>query len=178
MNCLFESSEMASTYVKYRPGPPDIIKERAIKFLQENSNQNTEKFELLLDIGCGNGQATKVFAPFFERSIGIDTSYNQIKEAKEFNNDSTIEYKVGDAEQLGFKDQSVDLILVGQALHWFEHSKFFNECARVLKPNGCLVAFGYNIASVSCVDNLHDPNYEKFEPESARLHSEFMNSCR
>jgi len=178
MNCLFESNEMASTYVKYRPGPPELIKEKAIKYLNESYHHDNQKYELLLDIGCGNGQATKAFAPLFKRSIGIDTSYNQIKLAKEFNENPSVEYKVGDAEQLDLEDKTVDLILVGQALHWFEHNNFFNECARVLKPTGCLVAFGYNITSVSCVDDINDPSYKKLEPESARLHSEFMNLCR
>ena len=32
---------------------------------------------------------------------------------------------------------------VAQALHWFDRAAFFAECARVLKPGGVLVAWGY-----------------------------------
>ena len=42
MNCLFESNEMASTYVKYRPGPPELIKEKAIKNLNFQDSENIE----------------------------------------------------------------------------------------------------------------------------------------
>ncbi len=54
-----------------------------------------EKFRprRLLDIGCGNGQRTKVFSRYSEDCIGIDGSENMIKLAKNLENDNLHFYK-------------------------------------------------------------------------------------
>ena len=63
----------------------------------------------------------------------------------------------GTAEQIPIKDASVDMVTVGQALHWFEVDKARVEFQRVLKPTGQVVV----------VDN---------RPRSDD--SEFMQACR
>lgn len=50
-----------------------------------------------------------------------------------------IAYHVGTAEDLraiGIADSSVDLIVAGEAAHYFEHSVTWPELARVLRPSG------------------------------------------
>lgn len=56
-----------------------------------------------------------------------------------------VEFRVALAEQSGLADQSVELITVAQAIHWFDLEKFYVEARRVLKPNGMLAAWGYGI---------------------------------
>ncbi|RIB10313.1 hypothetical protein C2G38_2043601 [Gigaspora rosea] len=49
------------------------------------------------------------------------------------------------AEDLSqFQDSTLDLMTVGQAVHWFDREKFFNEAWRVLKPSGTLAIWGYD----------------------------------
>ena len=47
-----------------------------------------------------------------------------------------MEFRPGTAEDLSFIETgSVDLVLVGTAIHWFDQESFFVEAKRILKPN-------------------------------------------
>jgi ubiquinone/menaquinone biosynthesis C-methylase UbiE len=55
---------------------------------------------------------------------------------------------VGLAEELATPTAAVDLVTVGQAIHWFDPPRFFAEVDRVLRPGGVLAAWGYNFLEV------------------------------
>jgi ubiquinone/menaquinone biosynthesis C-methylase UbiE len=57
--------------------------------------------------------------------------------------DSRVELAVEPGEATSLADRSVDLIAVAQALHWFDRTRFFAECGRVLHPGGVLAAWTY-----------------------------------
>lgn len=42
------------------------------------------------------------------------------------------------AEEIPLPDRSVDVVVVGQAFHWFDHEVALPEIARVLRPGGAL----------------------------------------
>jgi ubiquinone/menaquinone biosynthesis C-methylase UbiE len=44
--------------------------------------------------------------------------------------------KVATAEEIPANDRSVDVVVVAQAFHWFDHEAALPEIARVLKPGG------------------------------------------
>ena len=44
------------------------------------------------------------------------------------------------AEEIPLPDRSVDVVVVGQAFHWFDHDLALPEIARVLRPGGVLAA--------------------------------------
>ena len=46
--------------------------------------------------------------------------------------------KVATAEEIPANDRSVDVVVVAQAFHWFDHEVALPEIARVLKPGGHL----------------------------------------
>lgn len=54
-----------------------------------------------------------------------------------------IEFRVAPAEKSELAGESVDLITVAQALHWFDINKFFDEATRVLRPGGVLAVWCY-----------------------------------
>jgi ubiquinone/menaquinone biosynthesis C-methylase UbiE len=56
---------------------------------------------------------------------------------------------LGYAEKTELKDNSVDLVVVAEALHWLEIDKFFAECDRILKPGG-VIAVSMKITSKCC----------------------------
>ena len=66
----------------------------------------------------------------FEKVIATDASAQQIESAEPA---KRISYRVAPAEASGIDPASVDLILVAQALHWFDLDRFFTEAKRVLK---------------------------------------------
>ena len=57
---------------------------------------------------------------------------------------SNIEYRVAHAESLPFvSDGSVDLVVAGQAAHWFAYPQAWTELHRILREDGTLAFWGY-----------------------------------
>ena len=95
---------------------------------------------LFLDMGCGTGNYTHALASRGLRLIGIDPSEKMLTEAKAKH--STIDWRIGRAEDSGLEDNSVDGALATLTLHhWSDLKRGFSELCRVLKPNGRLVLF-------------------------------------
>lgn len=95
---------------------------------------------LAWDCGTGNGQAAVGLAEHFNRVIATDGSAKQIAQAERH---PKVEYRVATAEQCGLEDTSADLVLVAQALHWFDLDRFYAEVRRVLRPDGIVAASCY-----------------------------------
>lgn len=77
--------------------------------------------------------------------IATDASAAQIASAS---SNSKIEFRVAPAESSGLENDSVDLITVAQALHWFDIDRFFDEAKRVLKSGGVLAVWSYEHCQV------------------------------
>src|SRR4051812_1803752 len=137
-------STQSTSYASFRPRYPEGL----FRNLADNSPTRT----LAWDCATGTGQAAVSIAPFFDRVIATDASENQIRNAEPHDR---VEYQVATAEQSGLASQSVDLITVAQALHWFELDRFYPEAIRVLKPNGLLAVWCYTYLRIaSNVDAL------------------------
>lgn len=74
---------------------------------------------------------------YFKKVIASDASINQIQHKFEREN---IDYRVFPAEETPFADDSIDLITVAQALHWFNIDRFCSEVKRVGKKEGGIIA--------------------------------------
>lgn len=152
---LFEEKHHASLYQKYRIIPPDGVKQLILEYL---NNKKSAPFDLAVDLGCGTGQNTRMFAPHFQKIVGIDISESQLEEARAVPGFENITYRSGSAEELPFPDCSVDLLTAASAVHWFNADRFLKEAKRVLKPCGCLALLGYtdhfNLNYGSCGDKL------------------------
>jgi SAM-dependent methyltransferase len=59
-----------------------------------------------------------------------------------------VEYRVARAEESALESASIDLIMVAQALHWFDLDRFYDEVRRVLKKNSVLAASVYNLLHI------------------------------
>lgn len=57
--------------------------------------------------------------------------------------DAKITYHVGRAEEPGVHPASVDMVVAGQAAHWFDYSAVWRELARAVKPGGTVAFWGY-----------------------------------
>src|SRR4051812_38073805 len=114
--------------------------------------------ELTWDAGCGNGQATVALAEHFQRVIGTDPSANQIAAAQPRTN---VEYRIEAAEQPSLQEASASLVTVAQALHWFDHARFYPAVKRVLKPGGVFAAWTYADCSTgeAAIDRAKDHLY-------------------
>lgn len=96
--------------------------------------------DLAWEAGCGSGQASRDLATRFADVHATDPSAAQVAQAPAIAN---VTFAVEPGERCSLADGSADAVCVAQALHWFEREAFFAECARVLRPGGVLVAWGY-----------------------------------
>lgn len=101
--------------------------------------------DLAWDCGTGSGQAAVPLADHFARVFATDASAEQIANAEPH---PKVEYAVAPAEECPLPDASADLITVAQALHWFDHDRFYAEVRRVCKPGAVLAATCYSAPSV------------------------------
>jgi SAM-dependent methyltransferase len=96
--------------------------------------------DLAWDCACGSGQATAGLAEHFASVIATDASGEQLSHAPPI---PRVVWQVATAEESGLPEQSVDLVLVAQALHWFDLDRFWPEVRRVVRPGGVVVAWSY-----------------------------------
>jgi ubiquinone/menaquinone biosynthesis C-methylase UbiE len=128
----------AVEYAKFRPHYPDEL----FEYLASISPRH----ELAWDCATGNGQAAVGLARHFKSVIATDASAQQIESAEP---NDRISYRVAPAEASGIDSSSVDLILVAQALHWFDFDAFFTEAKRVLNGNGVLAISSYKVLEIA-----------------------------
>jgi SAM-dependent methyltransferase len=130
-------SRQAADYAKFRPGYPQEL----FDYLGNIAPSR----QLAWDCGTGNGQAAVGLASVFDRVIATDASEKQISNAQPY---GRVEYRVAPAEDSGIDSGTVDLVMVAQALHWFDLSRFYADAQRVLKPEGVLAASAYNLLHI------------------------------
>jgi SAM-dependent methyltransferase len=105
------------------------------------------------DCGTGNGQSANSLSNIFTTVIATDPSQQQLNNAIAKPN---IDYRLAPAEDVPFiQSDSIDLVTVATALHWFDTHKFYAEADRVLKQNGILAVWSYWGNSISIeIDTL------------------------
>lgn len=130
-------SAQASDYAQSRPSYPDEL----FEFLAAL----TPSKHFVLDCATGNGQAALSLAQHFDDVFAADLSFNQLKQAPSHPN---IHYFQSTAESLPLKDQSMNLVVVAQAWHWFKHEAFEAEAQRLLTPGGHVAIWGYNLLRI------------------------------
>ncbi|KAF9158196.1 hypothetical protein DFQ26_007884 [Actinomortierella ambigua] len=128
----------SALYQSFRP----VYNGNLFKMLYDYHARGNGKLDLAVDVGTGTGQVATILADKFRRVKGIDASAKMIEAAVQKPN---VEYIVSPSEDLSvLPSSSVDLLTVAQALHWFDHPKFFAEVHRVLTPGGTFAAIGYS----------------------------------
>lgn len=151
-------SGYAADYARFRPHyPPGLI-----KFIS-----SLVKYRgVVWDCGCGNGQLSMAMAEPFQLVCASDISAQQIAQAP---GHKGILYSVQPAEKTDFPDYFFDMVVVGQAIHWFNHDAFYREANRVMGSNAVLAVIGYRLMRVSpeidvVIDhfykNITDPYWE------------------
>jgi SAM-dependent methyltransferase len=125
-------STVAREYANFRPGyPPELFAWLA---------RVAPGRESVWDCGCGSGQASTALAEHFSRVFATDVAPEQIAAARPH---PRVRYSVAAADRSGLDDESVDLVTVAQALHWFDVDAFYAEARRVARPGALLAVWNY-----------------------------------
>lgn len=156
-------SDQSAQYARHRPHYPDEL----FHFLAKLTTHR----RLAWDCATGSGQAAIALSKHFDEVIATDASAEQIDAAVAH---AGVSYRVAEAESSGLDDASVDLIAVGQALHWFDIERFFAEAARVLDIDGILAVWCYELCKVTetcdaAVDELYTDIVGELWPPERRL---------
>jgi SAM-dependent methyltransferase len=162
-------SKQAADYAIFRPGYPREL----FDYLRSIAPNR----RLAWDCGTGNGQAAVGLASVFDRVIATDASEKQIGNAEPH---ERVEYRVAPAENSRIESETVDLIMVAQALHWFDLDRFYAEARRVLKPDGVLAASAYNLLHINpAIDEVINRYYYEvvgpFWPPERKLVEQFAD---
>lgn len=127
-------SKQAVDYSKFRPQYPQEMIDYVVSFVPNK--------DIALDVAKGNGQVAHKLSSYFDKVFATDISQKQLDNAI---HDKNIIYKKESAEKTSFEDQKFDLIVVAQAIHWFDFEAFYKEIYRILKPNGVFAVMGYGL---------------------------------
>lgn len=131
-NDLFDTK--SKFYSKYRP-------KYSNEFIQHLcTHYFSNKTQIVVDVGCGTGILTKQILDCGLSVVGIEPNEEMLNEAicylKEYDNFTAINTT---AENTTLPDNFADMIVVGQAFHWFDLELFKKESKRILTQQGIVV---------------------------------------
>lgn len=121
------------------------------RFLREMIVRELKKHRphgILVDVGCGPGYLVAAIVKSIPRLsiIGVDISLEMVKAAtinlSSIGFAKRVEFRLGDVEELPFRDNEVDFVVSTLSLHhWQNPSQALVEICRILKPDGQFLIF-------------------------------------
>jgi ubiquinone/menaquinone biosynthesis C-methylase UbiE len=124
-------SDRVENYIKYRPDYPAAL---FVHLIEKYSFKATH---VVADIGSGTGLLTRHFLENGNQVYGVEPNTNmrlaaehRLQAYPQFNSIN------GQAEASTLPDAAIDLVVAGQAFHWFDQVKTRQEFERILKPGG------------------------------------------
>jgi SAM-dependent methyltransferase len=122
-------SGRAEYYLRYRPSYPAAI----LDLLRRECGLTADW--VVADIGSGPGNLARLFAGRCARVYGVEPN-QAMREAGERLLGAIPEFVsvAGAAEATGLPEASVDLVIAGQAFHWFDRARAGAEFKRILRP--------------------------------------------
>ncbi len=139
----FHNRLMDESIRGHRPSNKFYSVVRRSRKLMDDWLQAQSQGRWALDFGCGDGSTTIELAQNGAQAVGIDISDKSLLEAK---NSAAVKgvqdkahFLVMDGENLGFTDDSFDIIVVRAILHHLDLDRALRELARVLKKDGTIL---------------------------------------
>ncbi len=129
------------------------------------SNQGKKS---ILDLGCGIGRHTILFAKNNFDTYAFDLSEVAIRRTKEWADSLAlkVDYKIGDMLELPYQDNQFDCILCRNVISHTDTigmRKIVSELKRVLKKDGeCYLTLGSKTA-----DNFNNPDFPKVDENTS-----------
>jgi len=157
-------SNRVADYVKYRPGYPFEI----VAWLQQRYHLSQEK--IIADIGSGTGISTSLFLKAGNTTLGVEPN----KEMRDMSVKLLAGYPHfrainGRAEATTLDNNSVDVIVCGQAFHWFDMTKAKQEFRRILRKDGILVLIWNERLTDSGFEKEYDKLLIKYGTDYTRV---------
>lgn len=124
-----------ATYDRYRPLPPAALPPTLLRLAQ------TQRPELVVDLGCGTGHSTHIWAEYAQTVVGVEPNeamrgYAQSKPAA-----ANVTFRAGFGHDTGLETGSAGVVTCSQSFHWMEPTATLAEIARILRPGGVFCAY-------------------------------------
>jgi SAM-dependent methyltransferase len=121
---------VAAAYAEHRPG----YAEDAVRWALEPVSGHQPL--RVLDLAAGTGKLTAALADLSTKVSAVEPDPAMLAELQR--RLPEVPALAGRAEEIPLPDGSVDAVLAGQAMHWFDLDRAVPEIARVLVPGGVL----------------------------------------
>ncbi len=124
-------SDRVDNYIKYRPGYPDAVIPYFIEQHWLTSNA------VVIDVGSGTGISTELFLANGNTTYGVEPNdAMRLGAEQQLNHYDKFISIAGTAEQTTLETDLADIVIAGQAFHWFDQHATKEEFKRILKPGG------------------------------------------
>lgn len=138
-------NEMSINWADYYNHKGSSISHLDLQVRSKFASQYLDSIQLckentLIDVGCGTGDATRIFQKITGAKIlGVDFAEEMINHAKNLESHN-INFQVADATSLPFYSESVEaLVSLGTVEYIPQYQRAFSEFNRVIKGNGKLI---------------------------------------
>ncbi|MEV6826280.1 class I SAM-dependent methyltransferase [Amycolatopsis sp. NPDC051102] len=127
--------EVSEYYQRFRRGyPPEVADALAAKF-------ELTPDDVVLDLGCGTGQLTRVLAPRAGAVLGMDPEPAMLAQARQATAAPNVTWLLGaDSDVTALTPLlgagRLAAVTVAQALHWMDHERLFAAARPLLRPGG------------------------------------------
>jgi SAM-dependent methyltransferase len=128
-------NKIAKAYDRYRPSYPSAL----IQHIEQTARLGPQS--RLLEIGCGPGNATILFAERGYEILCIEPGANLISVAVEKLRNYPVSFVNCLFEDWQEAGEDFDLVYSGQAFHWVPKDVGYAKAAEALKPGGYLALF-------------------------------------
>ena len=161
MDSISKFNWLSGIYSQYRPSYPESCIDAIFK-------KCWKSITTIADIGAWTWKLSLLFLKRWCEVYAIDPNNEMLNQACKDIWENTLFHPVlASAENTSLSNNSLDLIVVGQAFHWFNSKLFKEECKRILKSN-CSIAILYNnwdkkaeiIKKIDELSKHYCPNYK------------------
>ena len=127
--------DVANLYDQYRPAYPDELVQTILGMLPKQSAH-------ILEIGCGTGKATTLFAKHGHHMLCVEPGENLAAVAqRNVKAYPQVKFEIARFEDWAVQESRFDLAISAQAFHWVPKDVGFAKIATALKGNGRIALF-------------------------------------
>jgi len=146
--------DFSDSMIKRKLSLADPWYQLILRMMKSNISVDLEN---ILEVGCGKGGFSIRMAEKCQNVVGLDLSASSIRDAKNLARRSryhqNVDFVVGDAQFLPFKDGSGFVTVCSETLEHVPHfTKAFQELARVTKKSGYLFVTVPNYISTQLLE--------------------------
>lgn len=127
-------TQKSDHYDRFRPGYPGEL------LILAEAECGLTRETVVADVGSGTGILSELLLTKAARVLGVEPNAEMRARAESrLAGEPRFVSVNGRAEHTTIPDRSVDLVIAGQAFHWFEPNATKREFARILRPPGIVM---------------------------------------